>query len=719
MPFISSVLAAAFTLLVPTSLDAGPISGRLRELSRRLSTNNTTENQRLLQDYADTVSGRERAFTLYAVAMAQYASKEYAAAEDGLAQILGSTGPLNDYVAYYHARSIVLAEEFERALAPLRRFGESHPDSRFRPAVERLLVESLIRLQRLEQARALLGRGGSPLDPPVRLYLAGRVEHVSGNLLQAVRLYREAYYYYPFSDNADASEDQLNRLRRRLGDSYPNAPPTWRLTRAERLYEGRSYSKASAEFTRSLHAGLRGTDRERALVYKGAADYSRRSTWPAYAALAKLRVQDSELDAQRLYLLCALERRLGRVRPMLASVEKLTKLYPTSSWYEEALLTVGNDYFIRDDRSAYTRWFGRLASAFPQGKHAAYAHWKIAWRAWLDDAPERRALLTEHIERYPGASTASAALYWLGRLHEKEGRSGDASACYRAITDCFPHYYYALVARKRLAASPARVEVADHKLRVIRDRLPSPRELAPMPGKETQRVLALGDILFSLGQDADARRELQRVDFRRLDSHFVGLQLGRLHTQRGEHHLALRAMKRYVFGYLRFPLDSLDAEYWRYLFPMGFEDSLRARSKRHRLDPYLVAALIRQESEFQPGARSHAGALGLMQIMPATGRILFRRLGIPRFTNWKLTHPDVSLRLGTFHLKEVLAQFGGNLEQALAGYNAGERRIGAWMQLGPFDEPSEFVETIPFSETRGYVQSVLRNRSMYQRLYGD
>ena len=692
---------------------------RLRELSRRLAAGNTTPDERALQDYAEAVTGSERAFALYALGMAKYASKEYAAAEDGLARILGGAGPLNDHVAYYHARNIVLAEDFERALGPLKRFGESYPESCFRPAAERLRAESLLRLQLLEQARTLLAREDSPLDESVRLYLAGRVEHVAGNLLRAVSLYREAYYHYPFSDTADASEDQLNRLRRRLGDAYPSAAPAWRLTRAERLYEGNSYSQASAEYLRALNSGLSGTARERALVQKGAADYSRRSTWPAYGALAKPRLQDSELDAQRLYLLCALERRLGRLRPMLASVEKLATLYPGSSWYEQALLTVGNHYFLRDDRSAYTRWFRRLFRAFPQGKHAAYAHWRVCWRAWLDDVPERRELFTEHIERYPAAATGPGALYWLGRLHEKEGRPGAATALYRAITDSFPHYYYAFMARKRLAASPPSSAVAGQELRAIRQRLPSARNLAATPRADAQRFLEVGEILFSLGQDADARRQLLRVDYQRPDAHFAGLQLGRLHSQRGEHHLALRAMKRYVFGYLRFPIDSLDQEYWRYLFPMGFEDRLRARSKRHGLEPYLVAALIRQESEFHPGAKSHAGALGLMQIMPQTGRILFRRLGIPRFANSKLTQPDVSLRLGTFHLKEVLAQFNGNLEQALAGYNAGERRIAEWMQLGSFEDPLEFVETIPFSETRGYVQSVLRNRAMYQRLYGD
>ena len=108
-----------------------------------------------------------------------------------------------------------------------------------------------------------------------------------------------------------------------------------------------------------------------------------------------------------------------------------------------------------------------------------------------------------------------------------------------------------------------------------------------------------------------------------------------------------------------------------------------------------------------------------MQVMPATGRTLFRRLGIPGFSNSKLTVPDISLRLGTFYLKEAIATFDGRLEEALAGYNAGPHRIPGWLALGRFDDPAEFVETIPFSETRGYVQAVLRGREVYKHLYGE
>ncbi len=708
------LLAVAFA---PWSLAASLVSAQLSELTQPLFDEPTAARFESLQEFADRAAGHERDLALFSIGMARYGSKEYPAAEESFSEIGDSLGWLREYAGYYRVRCIVLDEAFETALEPLSDFVRQFPASRFRPAAERLRVESLLRLGRRDEARPLLAPGTGRFDEPVRLYLAGRLEHLEGNRLEAIKLYRRAYYYYPFSDQADAAESYLDRLRSSMGRAYPPAPADWRLARAEALLDGKSYRRASAEFTRALGAGLSGSKRDRAVIRRGAADYRRRSDSAAYSALARARPSDPELDAQRLYLLAAIERRKGMVGPMRSSLAKLADLHAASPWYQEALLSVGNYYYLRDDRREYPRIFKRLVQAFPEGKHAPYAHWKVTWRAWLDGSPDRRRLLTEHFQDYPGSVTAATALYWLGRLHEREGRTAEARACYQVIADGFPHYYYSSLARERLNRTHG---TADGSLvRKLAGHVPAPRDLSTEMRASTRAILDVGRTLAQLGMDQEASQVLSEVDFRQPDSHFAGLQLGRLHSSQDRHYLALRAMKRYAFGYLRIPFEALDGEYWRYLFPLGWEGSLRSRSERHGLDPYLVAALIRQESEYHPHARSGAGALGLMQIMPSTGRGLFRRLGIPGFSSRKLTSPDLSLRLGTFHLKEVLAKFGGELEKALAGYNAGDRRIPQWMKLGPFREPAEFVETIPFSETRGYVQSVIRNREMYRRVYGD
>ncbi len=129
-----------------------------------------------------------------------------------------------------------------------------------------------------------------------------------------------------------------------------------------------------------------------------------------------------------------------------------------------------------------------------------------------------------------------------------------------------------------------------------------------------------------------------------------------------------------------------------------------------------MAALIRQESEFDAGVTSRANARGLTQIEPATGREISRKLKIPAYTTAKLFQPSLNLQFGTYYLRLVTDQLGGHTEAALAAYNAGMTRAKSWLTWGDFKEPAEFVETVPFTQTRGYIQAVLRNADAYRRI---
>ncbi len=175
-------------------------------------------------------------------------------------------------------------------------------------------------------------------------------------------------------------------------------------------------------------------------------------------------------------------------------------------------------------------------------------------------------------------------------------------------------------------------------------------------------------------------------------------------------------MKAVFPDYLKTPLDTASAEMWRLAFPLPFRQELERNAKLRGLDLYLVAGLIRQESEFTPGALSRANAYGLMQVMPATGRQLARQLKLGRFRNSLLHRPDYNLRLGTVYFRSLLDQHEGSVEAALASYNGGKTRADAWLTWATYREPAEFVETIPITETRTYVQAVLRNAWMYRRI---
>jgi soluble lytic murein transglycosylase len=161
----------------------------------------------------------------------------------------------------------------------------------------------------------------------------------------------------------------------------------------------------------------------------------------------------------------------------------------------------------------------------------------------------------------------------------------------------------------------------------------------------------------------------------------------------------------------------LPPEILEVIFPLTYWDSIRRHSAARGLDPYLVAALVAQESTFDPKARSVANAWGLMQILPGTGRGLARSVGITRFDTPMLTNAETNVRLGTLYFSRLIEQFGG-VHYALASYNAGENRVARWRAERPGLDQDEFIDDIPFPETQNYVKRILGTAEDYRMLYG-
>jgi soluble lytic murein transglycosylase len=195
------------------------------------------------------------------------------------------------------------------------------------------------------------------------------------------------------------------------------------------------------------------------------------------------------------------------------------------------------------------------------------------------------------------------------------------------------------------------------------------------------------------------------------------LEVARIRQDAGRYDLAIEAMKRAIPNYWAQDLNTIPKPYWEALFPRPFWTDLRRHASENGLDAYLVASLIRQESEFNPSVISHANAWGLMQVLPGTGKLVAKQLKIRRFNQEQLLVPPVNLQIGTRYFRAMVDQFGGQVEYALAAYNAGSDRVDAWRADGKYRDVQEFVESIPFTETREYVQAIMRNAAIYKQLY--
>jgi soluble lytic murein transglycosylase len=199
-------------------------------------------------------------------------------------------------------------------------------------------------------------------------------------------------------------------------------------------------------------------------------------------------------------------------------------------------------------------------------------------------------------------------------------------------------------------------------------------------------------------------------------SSWSALAEAQIYASYGQTFRALRAIKRALPFAASAPVNAIPLVYWRILFPEPYWDTIKSESAKNNLDPYMVASLIRQESEFDPSVVSYANAWGLMQLLPTVGKAMAREEGIKNFQTFQLLDPETNIRLGTRYLRQMLDRFGGVQEYALAAYNAGDNRVADWEAAGPYQGMDEFVESIPFTQTREYVEAILRNEETYRAI---
>ena len=226
-------------------------------------------------------------------------------------------------------------------------------------------------------------------------------------------------------------------------------------------------------------------------------------------------------------------------------------------------------------------------------------------------------------------------------------------------------------------------------------------------------------MLAAAGLDDWAEIELRYAAQNEDQPHVIALELAVEASHQEAFAQGLRYLKRYASDYLYYPIDSAPPDFWRLAFPLPYRADFERSARQQNLDPFLLAALARQESEFDPKAVSPSNARGLTQVLPGTGRELSRKLQLKAFSTARLFQPSVNLQLGAYYLRTIADNFSGLWEATLAGYNAGPARAKSWLTWAEFREPAEFVESIPFRETRYYVQIVLRNADLYRRIYAN
>ncbi len=530
----------------------------------------------------------------------------------------------------------------------------------------------------------------------------GRASLAAGQRSRAAEAYMRLFYEFPLTEAGLAAGVQLDALKDLLTRKGYEAD----LGRAQMLFGARRYADAKAAYL-GIRDSLSGDSRELADLRIAECDFQLRNYAAARDALAPYLQQASRLAEARFFHLSAI-RELGDHAQYVALSRALIAEFPSSSWAEEALNNLGTHYILIDNDEDAAGVFREIYARYPNGQYAERAAWRYGWWSYRTrNYPETIRVFESAAATFPRSNYRPSYIYWAARAHTKSSAAATGLSHMRLVHTDYGNSYYGRLAAGHLRR--ARMMPGDAV------RSAAARTVPASPALPTDATIRQ---LLASGLYVDALNELRHAQrVWGVSSSAIDATIAWAYNQKGELRRAITLMRRAYPQHLTAD-GQLPAELLQVIFPLAYWDSIRRESSVRGLDPYLMAALIGQESTFDPGIRSAANAWGLMQIVPATGRRLARALGIGRFSTERLTDPELNIKLGTYYFSRLVEQFGGTY-YALASYNAGENRVIRWKAERPGLDEDEFIDDIPFPETQNYVKRILGTAEDYRQLYGS
>jgi soluble lytic murein transglycosylase len=628
-----------------------------------------------------------------------------------------------DFFLLYRAKTNLALDRDEEALRDFRLLQKNHPQSSQLP--EAILGESQACLKLHDPRSALLALNHSALEQNSEiLYFRGRAQEDAGMRQGAIDLYLRVYTDFVASETASVALVRLMALAPEAVSPATNFKPL--LHRAENLIRSGKNAEARAQLLKLN--GVRAPDRssaEKLSLLRGQTEHNLGRSRAALSHLQDVKNDIAPLHAESLYFQALCYRRLQEEASFLAIKDLALERYPESSFTEKILHSVATYFDVKNQPARADQAYRTIAEKFPAGEHAERARWKIAFFAYTEGRyAEALQSFWNSLLTQPEADSAGAKIYWMARCYERLGDRSHAAHLYRRARAFSNNSYYGQRAAeaesglKKQKPSPIQdyQGISFEQVSSTLDGLRLTETSIEEPPLPVNRLIERARQLMVAGLPDLALAELRSAMRRFPEERALSFVMSRIHESKQDFYNVIVTLRRAFPNYDVRPHEALPDEVWRLFFPVRHWEVISSQAKKNGLDPALILGVIRQESAFKEEARSSANARGLMQVLPTTGKRLAREARVPRYSTPKLFRPETNIVLGTRHLAALLRQFGHREELALAAYNAGENRVDRWLQeLGNVDM-AEFVERIPFSETRGYVKQVLTGKSHYRLL---
>ena len=641
---------------------------------------------------------------LFLRAYSLYTNNQLTEAEELFLKTVNADDTLSDYSLYFLGQIAFSQASFATARRYLSRLKENFADSVWLAPTDLLLAKiSLAEHEYTQSARSLQAlanlEGRNEIACEAR-YLLGQIQELQGQGPQAHETYQQLRRAFPRCTWAHAARKALQQLRQQDPKLSPDLSYQTLSEEGELLLQERQQREAEATFHKLLRLFPDEGLRPRSLmglvrVYEAAR--RREEQIPLLAVITNKYPRSPEAPAALVRLAMIYWNRNENLKA-LAHFKRLIDGYPTSPPADTATIALARIYQSLGQYQQAISVLRAFPRNFPASSQRAEAHWRLAWIYYTQaDFTRAHATFRDLAEGTDSGRYKTGALYWQARSAEKMGRQQEAKTIYVAIVQNDEESFYAGSAQRRLAAATG----ADARPVVV------PESEDPPVSARANFHLARARALAELSLNSLALVELDEIKNELADPG-SRLLLMREYARIGAYHRSVAIASQ-------IPVDSDAVKLHRY--PLAYWDLVQRKAKETGLDPYLILALIRQESLFDTYAVSPAHAFGLMQLIPATAARLAKELGLPQPSPEKLFDPELNLTLGTFYLRELLRLYANDPVKALAAYNAGENAATRWESQILTDDPDEFIERITYRETLQYVKLVLRAHRLYRTIY--
>jgi soluble lytic murein transglycosylase len=646
----------------------------------------------------------------FAEAYRSYSSGSLAQAKELFQQTLEPEFSLVDYSLYYLALIAFQEGNFDAARQVLSQLRSRYPQSIWRYPAELQQAKIDLAEQKYTQAsetlRSLRNANGVKSEiVDEAIFLQAQAQEGLGDLSRAHGLYLELRTRSPRSPWAAPARSALRRLREESPGQFGLNSTQAIADEADRLVRERAYGEAEAFYKRLLSTPSEPSFRLHILTKLADLYLAVRRRNDALPVLEKI-VRDYPKTAETpkaIYQIGQILWNRHDNAQALGYFQQIIERYPTSPYLERARFAAADIHEWLGRKPEAISLYKNIMKSFPRSQVHDDAAARLAWLYYRDgewaQAYAAFQVLAAHAK---DNGSRTSGLYWQGRSAEKLGDMETAVRSYRQIVDGGAESYYQALALRALAKAGITVEAP-------------PMSALPF-ALEAEPSLS-GEIAYHLSR----ARELSEISLHRLAVAELG-EVDRL----SKRHPRLRPllMQEYfnnqAYGRSLAIANELPSSHSGrnlYRFPLAYWEMIQQKAQERELDPYLILALIRQESLFDPRARSPAAALGLMQLLPSTAARVARQIGASPPAEEQLFEPETNLALGTQYLKDLLQRYSNDWFKAVAAYNAGEAAVDRWQREIVTEDPEEFIERIPYLETRGYVKLVMRNHRIYRLLY--